>query len=63
MKPSHDVDFTLISTSSGLAGISHYNHLRCRENIANFTPADIYFGRSQTNLLERERIKRNTIQN
>ena len=31
--------------------------------IDNLTPADVYFGRSQTILLERERIKRKTIQN
>ena len=28
----------------------------------NLTPADVYFGRGQTILLERERIKRRTIQ-
>jgi hypothetical protein len=27
----------------------------------NLTPADVYFGRGQTILLERERIKRDTI--
>ena len=43
--------------------ISHYNHLRYHESIANLTPADVYFGRGQTILLERERIKRHTIQN
>jgi transposase InsO family protein len=43
--------------------VSHYNHLRYHESIANLTPADVYFGRSQTILLERERIKRRTIQN
>lgn len=43
--------------------ISHYNYLRYHESIANLTPADVYFGRGQTILLERERIKRNTIQN
>jgi putative transposase len=43
--------------------IAHYNHLRYHESIANHTPADVYFGRGQTILLERERIKRQTIQN
>jgi putative transposase len=43
--------------------IAHYNHLRYHESIANLTPADVYFGRGQTILLERERIKRQTIQN
>jgi hypothetical protein len=32
------------------------------ESIDNLTPADVYFGRGQTILLERERIKRNTTQ-
>lgn len=27
----------------------------------NLTPADVYFGRGQTILIERERIKRDTI--
>ena len=36
--------------------ISHYNHLRYHESIVNLTPADVYFGRGQTILLERERI-------
>jgi putative transposase len=39
-----------------------YNHLRYHESIDNLTPADVYFGRGQTILLERERIKRKTIQ-
>ncbi len=43
--------------------MAHYNHLRYHESIANLTPADVYFGRGQTILLERERIKRQTIQN
>ena len=42
--------------------ISHYNHLRYHESIANLTPADVYFGRGQTILLERERIKQTDIQ-
>jgi putative transposase len=41
--------------------VAHYNHLRYHESIANLTPADVYFGRGQTILLERERIKRETI--
>ena len=40
--------------------ISHYNHLRYHEGIANLTPADVYFGRGQTILLERERVKHQT---
>jgi transposase InsO family protein len=41
--------------------VAHYNHLRYHESIANLTPADVYFGRGQTILLKRERIKRDTI--
>jgi hypothetical protein len=42
--------------------VAYYNHLRYHESIANLTPADVYFGRGQTILLERKRIKRQTIQ-
>ena len=44
------------------AFVEHYNHRRYHESLRNLTPADVYFGRSQTILLERERIKRQTIQ-
>jgi putative transposase len=33
------------------------NYLRYHESIANLTPADVYFGRGQTILFEREGIK------
>ncbi|TIY08744.1 MAG: IS3 family transposase, partial [Mesorhizobium sp.] len=39
-----------------------YNHRRYHESLDNLTPADVYFGRGQTILLQRERIKRNTIE-
>jgi putative transposase len=42
--------------------VSHYNHRRYHESLGNLTPADVYFGRGQTILLNRERIKRNTFQ-
>ncbi len=42
--------------------VAHYNHRRYHESLGNLTPADVYFGRGQTILLERERIKRQTIQ-
>ena len=42
--------------------VEHYNHHRYHESIANLTPADVYNGRGQTILLERERIKRKTIE-
>ena len=44
------------------AFVEHYNHRRYHESLDNLTPADVYFGRSQTILMQRERIKRNTIQ-
>jgi len=43
------------------AFVEHYNHRRYHESLDNLTPADVYFGRGQTILLERERIKRETI--
>jgi len=44
------------------AFVTHYNHQRYHESLNNLTPADVYFGRGQTILLERERIKRQTIE-
>ena len=41
--------------------MADYNHCRYHESIDNLTPADVYFGRGQTILLQRERIKRQTI--
>ena len=41
--------------------VAYYNHHRYHESLNNLTPADVYFGRGETILLERERIKRNTI--
>ena len=41
--------------------VADYNHRRYHESINNLTPADVYFGRGQTILLQRERIKRQTI--
>ena len=45
------------------AFVADYNHLRYHESISNLTPADVYFGQGQTILIERERIKRQTIAN
>ena len=42
--------------------VEHYNHARYHESLKNLTPADVYFGRGQTILLQRERIKRKTTQ-
>jgi putative transposase len=41
--------------------VADYNHCRYHESIGNLTPAAVYFGRGQTILLQRERIKRQTI--
>ena len=43
------------------AFVADYNHRRYHESVGNLTPADVYFGRGQTILLQRERIKRQTI--
>ena len=45
------------------AFIDHYNNNRYHESISNLTPADVYFGRGETILAERRRIKQQTIQN
>ena len=44
------------------AFVGHYNHHRYHESLANLTPADVYFGRGQTILLKREKIKQKTLQ-
>ena len=44
------------------AFVEHYNHRRVHESLDNLTPADVYFGRGATILLDRQRIKRQTIQ-
>jgi hypothetical protein len=44
------------------AFVEHYNHQRHHESLGNLTPADVYFGRGQAILRERERINRHTIQ-
>ena len=41
--------------------VADYNDRRYHESINNLTPADVYFGRGQTILLQRKRIKRQTI--
>ena len=44
------------------AFIEHYNHHRYHESLKNLTPADVYFGRGQSILKQRERIKQKTIE-
>ena len=43
------------------AFVDHYNHRRYHESLGNLTPADVYFRRGQAILQQRERIKRDTI--
>ena len=43
-----------------VAFINHYNHRRYHES-QDLTPADVYFARGEAILLERARIKRQTI--
>jgi putative transposase len=43
------------------AFVQHYNNRRVHESLDNLTPADVYFGRGEAILRERERIKRQTI--
>lgn len=44
------------------AFIERYNHHRYHESLKNLTPADVYFGRGQSILKQRERIKQKTIE-
>ena len=41
--------------------VDYYNNHRYHESLQNLTPADVYFGRGQSILRTRERIKHNTI--
>ena len=42
--------------------VQHYNHERYHESLSNVTPADVYFGRAQSIIKRRERIKQKTIE-
>ena len=41
------------------AFVAHYNHARHHESLANLTPADVYFGRAETILLEKDQTTNN----
>lgn len=41
--------------------VQHYNHCRYHESLGNLTPADVYFGRAENILKQREEIKRKTM--
>lgn len=43
------------------AFVDYYNNRRYHESLNNVTPADVYFGRAETILKEREKIKKLTI--
>ncbi len=43
------------------AFVEYYDHARAHEGLSNLAPADVYFGRGEAILLERERIKRQTL--
>jgi putative transposase len=43
------------------AFVDHSNHHRYHESLDHLTPADVYLGRGEAVLLERERIKRQTL--
>ena len=45
------------------AFVADYNHRRYHESLGNLTPADVYLGRGPAILIERERVKRQTIAN
>ena len=41
--------------------MNYYNYERYHESLDNLTPADVYYGRGQTILNRRERIKLKTL--
>ena len=43
------------------AFVEYYNHARAHESLSNLAPADVCFGRGEAILLERGRIKRQTL--
>ena len=43
------------------AFVEHYNHSRAHESLTNLRPADVYHGRGEAILVERERTKKQTL--
>lgn len=43
------------------AFVNHYNHKRYHESLDNLTPADVFYGRGDAILQQRQRSKQNTI--
>ena len=43
------------------AFVERYNHVRAHESLGNLTPADVYLGRGEALLEERNRIKKQTL--
>ena len=43
------------------AFVEYYNNQRYHESLGNLTPADVYFGRDQQILKQREEIKRKSM--
>ena len=43
------------------AFVEYYNTCRYHESLGNLTPADVYYGRAEQILKEREEIKRKTM--
>ncbi len=41
--------------------VNYYNHHRYHESLDNLTPADIFYGRKEEKLLERKKVKQQTI--
>jgi hypothetical protein len=62
----HSFVVTMSHKSSVIQDAKSVSRVLTRDNhesLKNLTPADVYFGRGQTILLQREKIKRQTIQN
>jgi hypothetical protein len=45
------------------AFVEYYNNHLYHESLGNVTPADVYFGRDKDIIREREKVKKQTIQN